>query len=56
MLFRSERGIKVFRTDEAGALTMKLSAVADTKIEVKSYRLARSRYWLDLPVAGVAGE
>ena len=52
----TERGIKVYRTDEAGALTMKLSAAADKKIEVKSYRLERSRYWIDLPVAGVAGE
>jgi competence protein ComEC len=52
----AERGIKVYRTDEAGALTMKLGAAADKKIEVKSYRLERRRYWIDLPVAGVLGE
>jgi competence protein ComEC len=52
----TERGIKVYRTDEAGALTMKLGAAANSKIEVKSYRLERSRYWIDLPVAGVAGD
>jgi competence protein ComEC len=52
----AERGIKIYRTDEAGALMMKLGAAADKKIEVKSYRLERSRYWIDLPVAGVAGD
>ncbi len=50
------RGIKVYRTDEAGALTMKLGATANSKIEVKSYRLERSRYWIDLPVAGVSND
>jgi competence protein ComEC len=52
----AERGIKVYRTDEAGALTLKLGAAADKKIEVKSYRLERSRYWIDLPVAGNVNE
>jgi competence protein ComEC len=52
----TERGIKVYRTDEAGAITLKLGAAADTKMEVKQYRLERSRYWIDLPVAGVVGD
>jgi len=52
----AERGIKVYRTDQAGALTIKLGAAPEPKIEVKSYRLERSRYWIDLPEAGVAGD
>ncbi len=56
MVRYAERGIKVYRTDEAGALTMKLGVSPDTKIEVKSYRLERSRYWIDLPMEGVVGE
>jgi competence protein ComEC len=52
----AERGVKVYRTDDAGALTMKLGAAVNSKIEVKSYRLERSRYWIDLPVAGLVGE
>lgn len=52
----AERGIKVYRTDESGAMTIKLGVSPDKKIEVKSYRLERSRYWTDLPVAGAAGD
>jgi competence protein ComEC len=47
----ARRGIKAYRTDEAGALTLKLGSTANTKIEVKSHRLERRRYWIDLPMA-----
>ncbi len=51
-----ERGIKVLRTDDAGALTLKFSADAGGKPTVSAYRLERNRYWVDLPAAGIAVE
>jgi competence protein ComEC len=50
------RGIKIYRTDEAGALTLKFAASAEGRPAVSSHRIERKRYWMDLPRAGIAVE
>ena len=46
------RHIKILRTDEWGALTLKFSTDASGQPTVEKYREQRKRYWLDMPQSG----
>jgi competence protein ComEC len=48
------RGVKIYRTDDSGAITLKFAADAQGTPEITEYRRVRNRYWVDLPSAGAA--
>jgi competence protein ComEC len=50
----AERGIKVLRTDELGAITLKFGVRANVSPQATSYRQAHRRYWTDVPMQAAA--
>lgn len=50
----AERGVKIYRTDDSGAITLKFAADANGTPVVTEYRREKNRYWVDMPTAEVA--
>lgn len=50
----AERNVKIYRTDDSGAITLKFAADANGTPAVTEYRREKNRYWVHMPTAGAA--